>query len=134
MAFVNEFVPQEDKARIDWNSIPRPIYRLRPIHPYRWTIDRERDVFLMKTEQGREEASNQYEFLFWWKGVPTRIRLEKSWPGKNTLRWHRLGFFVPEPLRAIEPEIIEVLKEALTVYGFDGDPKTPIAVEVQFDF
>lgn len=47
MAFVNEFVPEEQKDKFD-----PEVFKLSPafppIEPYRWTIDRERDIFLIQ--------------------------------------------------------------------------------------
>ena len=45
MAFVNELISEEDKQKIDWSKfIAWPFSK--PHRPWKWTIDRERDVFL----------------------------------------------------------------------------------------
>jgi hypothetical protein len=47
MAFVNEAVPEEQKSKFDSKIFFNPFSFNEPIRPFRWTIDRERDVFLI---------------------------------------------------------------------------------------
>lgn len=46
MAFMNEYISEADKARIDFSKIKHPINR-NPIIPNKWTVDRERDIALI---------------------------------------------------------------------------------------
>ncbi len=138
MAFVNEYVSAEDKKEIDFSSISARPYgdpKITPVSPYIWTIDRERDVFLMWTWHGHEDAHKDNFFLYWWKGTPLGVRMDKTLIEPRTLLWRRFGLTCPAHLRAEYDEIVTVLKEALTVYGFDGDVgENVVSVEVQFDF
>jgi hypothetical protein len=49
MAFINELISDEDKKKIDWTKFKA--WPFTPsITPWKWTIDRERDVFLYHSE------------------------------------------------------------------------------------
>jgi hypothetical protein len=105
------------------------------IDPRRWVIDHDNDVFLMWAGNARDEASNQHDFLFWWKGTPMALSMREEWYGKTTLTWHLGLLHCPEHLRSEYDEMIQVLKEALRVYGGGFAPDLGVSpIEVQFDF
>ena len=53
MAFVNEAVPEEQKSKFDPDVFFNPHGSLRkPVNIYRWVIDRERNVFLVRLSGG----------------------------------------------------------------------------------
>lgn len=130
MSFVNEFVPEEDINK----------YRLREIwdkyHPFSkeglnksfrhsWTIDREKDVFIIPASTGREEFSNQTIWILWWKGVELSVTLrqsgsEKISEGTGLVVWELESIWKPQGCAINDREIIPVLKEALSAYGFYG--------------
>lgn len=136
MAFVNEYISEEDIKKYDikgifqqlqvwrWKDIfenPLPGSRLH------WTIDRERDVFVMVgIEAGRDELSNRLTSAMWWKGQVLSIGLEKggdgSLVGKVTTVWRLLGIAYPngKAFDGDKDAIIRDLKDALTEYKVFG--------------
>jgi len=61
MAFVNEAVPEEQKSKFDPKVFFNPTQFNGPIEMFRWTIDRERDVFLIRLGGGG--VSQKYLFF-----------------------------------------------------------------------
>ena len=137
MTFVNEYVSDEDKQKIDWASIPHPHFKDPRIKldPRRWIVDRDRDIFLMWTGRGRDEGANQHDFLFWWKGSPMPLSLAEHWIDKHTVCWRRLGLSYPRSLQSEHEAIVNSIKQALLVYGGGFAPELGMSpVAVQFDF
>lgn len=137
MAFVNEFVAAEDKAKYDWQTMPKPgpVQEVGMRPPSYWTIDRERNVFLIRTYRGREEDSDLCHFLFWWRGTPMPLHIRQEISGPKSTNWHLIGYS-PEFMEKYEAAA-PALRDALRVYGFSGDPdfdSTPNDREVQFSF
>jgi hypothetical protein len=53
------------------------------------------------------------------------VKLSKTWLDRETCEWQLLYIKIPEDLKEKTSEIIQSLKEALTVYGFNGSPDEP---------
>lgn len=137
MAFVNEFVSAEDKAKYDWAKMPKPgpvlEVGLRP--PSFWTIDREKSAFLIQTWQGREEDSDRYRFLFWWNGTSMAVHLRQELRSPKTIIWHLIDSS-PEFRKEFDSAAV-ALREALRVYGFGVAPDVESILgesDVQFTF
>ena len=47
MAFKNEFLTEEEKQWFQEQQIPNPANKLIQLHPSRWTIDRERNMYFL---------------------------------------------------------------------------------------
>ncbi len=104
----------------------------------RWTIDREKNVFLIWGHQEREESYDFY-FLLCWNNTPISVKLSKTWINRETCEWQLLYIKIPEDLREKTGEIVQSLKDALIVYGFNGSPDEPFDtfnknIKVQFSF
>lgn len=137
MAFVNEYVPEEDVKKYGLEIINRQ-YQKTDIR-YRWTIDRKRDVYLRWLKGGREEFCDQQDFTLYWKGALIFVRLrvidaggERG--GKGWTRWALLFLGCPEELQAKKSEIIADLKEALTAYKGSGVSSTFTEYTATFEF
>lgn len=59
MAFVNEVIPEADKAKLDLKVLSVPGWRGDSMDT-RWTIDRERDFFMIHIGGGGPERPNVY--------------------------------------------------------------------------
>jgi hypothetical protein len=122
MAFVNEFVNAADKARIDWTQF-KPEHFSKPHRPWKWTIDRERDAFLLLLEQtGRDETNTRPDvFILAWKDESIRIeaRVTGSGTGKfwDTLCWTVSKVDIPPGLQDSEAAVLQLVREALTAHG-----------------
>lgn len=136
MAFVNELISEEDKQKIDWSKFKTWSYS-KPHRPWKWTIDRERNTFFIPLDQpGYDDTNTRPEiFALYWKNEIIRVEarvsgtgVEKSW---DTLTWTVDRIIVPENLQSEQDEIIHILKEALSVYGwlFGIEPVKAVYVE-----
>ncbi len=119
MPFVNELISEEEKSSFDFSIIDLP-YQSRP-SLYKWTIDRERNSFLVWVKQDREPPyPNIYAFI--WKGLRFEpwvcYQGEKSVSGKWIHIWRIENVYLPEnfPLPSKDnDEMLVMLEEALLV-------------------
>lgn len=131
MAFVNEFIPSEDVKNYHLVEIDKR-FIVGGTNASDWTIDRERDVYLRNVANGgggKPEIRNQTVWTLYWHGDLLVLRLdllgasgERGEPGWS--HW-RLAWFcgtsgLPAHLKGHKEQILEVLKEALTVYQGGG--------------
>ncbi|MEK6805382.1 MAG: hypothetical protein AABY95_01880 [Pseudomonadota bacterium] len=117
MAFVNEFVPKEDIKKYGLEEINRRHFKSDV--QYKWTVDRDHDVYLRWMDSGREESHGKQRFTFYWKGALLFLPLAHSYQKTGnvvTLKWRFLWRHPSESLIEKNPEIIADLKEALTAY------------------
>lgn len=144
MAFVNEYVSEDDVkkyrleellkqfGRLDWIEDPLPGFRLH------WTIDRERDVFIMKMRSGREEFSNCLTFAMWWKGsilnVELKIGGDGSLVGKVTTIWSLTKIYYPDGFSGSQAQVAQDLKDALSEYKVSGVTWPVADHEAVFEF
>lgn len=138
MAFANARMTQEEMKEFAAKAIPNPANHFFALKPYQWTIDREENVFLVWGAQEREEPHDDH-FILGWRGHPLPVKLRSSWVAGDTRRWELLSIRIPEDLIDMRFEILQSLKDALTVYGFNGVPDDPFnrinaGIKVQFNF
>jgi len=123
MAFVNEWVSQEDIKKYDLPSFWMKFHWWTPV-TYTWTVDRQRNVFLLKVGSGREDTSNHIDFVLCWDGEITRIGLIKheasQSPNEMATRWELIGFDFPNVSAHSRDEIVDMLKDALRAYKRSG--------------
>ena len=146
MAFVNEYASDEDIEKYGLEAIWRRFNpnRMGPMFqngPPAWTIDRERDAFLMIVGRGTREAGNLLLGVLCVKGQLARYHLfvnaetsdflsanpyYKVWDRGKLDRYD--GFDLP-----VE-DADNLLKEALSVYGYSGARKQLPNTIVKFNF
>ncbi|TBW48114.1 hypothetical protein EZI54_21645 [Marinobacter halodurans] len=146
MAFVNEFVPEDDVKNYNldkiWDSYHPNFKGSKPIgFRHSWTVDRERNVFLIWQSSGREEFSNRHTFVLWWKGELLTVILDvcdesfyKLSDNIGKTVWSLFEIEKPDGLGLRDKEIIPVLKEALSVYGYRGAQRQLSDFKVEFKF
>ncbi len=147
MAFVNEYVSDDDikkynldRVWLDRNAVYKIEGKLPSGFRHKWTVDRERDTYFMMAGGG----SYDRDFTSWVlyrEGQLWDIDLSKPGEGSNSfdeqpyrIVWalERINLRKPE---AAHREIIQVLKEALTVYGYAGPRRqAPGTTLVEFKF
>ncbi len=120
MTFVNEIIPEDDKIKIDWGHF-RWSQWSEPHRPWKWTIDRGRDVFLvMLVGQGRE-GDHPEVYALSWKGDVIRFKAERDAKGMFEtgvdMFWKVFDIEMPIHLEAIRAEIYSVLREAIDAHG-----------------
>ena len=123
MAFVNEYVPQADYEKYDMKNVcaehNRQVGRDWHVYFHSWTIDHDKDAFLVRIWSHREANFEGYAFC--WKGEwmffdarPAGHKYDKT---RNAI-WFRFlvkGFAVPDRLIAQRETVVADLKEAITV-------------------
>lgn len=138
MAFVNERLTREEGEEFKAKAIENPGNRFMILDPSKRTIDHDKNVFLVWALQEREEPYDNY-FVLFWKDTPIPVELRDTWVEKKTCRWQILRIKIPADLERDRNEIIQSLKDALTVYGFNGSPDEPFdainkSTNVEFNF
>lgn len=135
MVFINELIPETEKNSLKFYVKTYPDGTKPTL--YKWTIDREREAFLVHTcSWGGPYEGTQItkHFVLSWKGelihisadpLPT-IYTEKG-PAMSW-RVHRLDF--PSKLDQKET-VFQLVREAFTCMGesFDGDQFVNVSVE-----
>ena len=153
MAFVNEFVSEEDDEKYGLAAIDKHYFMGHAPGYITWTRDRERDIYLRYAGSNDPEvAPDQNIFSLFWKGTLIEVGLdfvrnEKTVPGSKTQVWALRGMDVPsweksQEVRAAtrkllqehEVEIIADLKEAMIVYQDAGIHSLSFDFNVLFEF
>jgi hypothetical protein len=133
MAFVNEYVSQEDikKYRLDEKFLQsNPVYKVLPENfKPSWTVDKDRNIYLMGAGMANRARDEEYwiRFLLNCDGKEFFIKLERGEGSKNysespyIVVWDKLLSIDPPNLHgAAYADIVSLLKEALSVVGDDG--------------
>lgn len=116
MAFVNEFILEEEKYRFqDWKEALSGF----PFIPWKWTIDRERDVFLVGLGGGGGRVEIPEFFALSWHGEVIEFRGYEQVNGTKEegieISWKML--LDPQMLETRIPGSVDLLKEAICAYG-----------------
>lgn len=122
LAFKNEYVPEADYDKYDMKKVcaahNQPLGRDRHIWFEYWTVDREKDSFLVCIHSHREDNFRGY--AFYWKG---EWMFFDSWTvdartdeARRAIWFQDVvkGFSVPDRLIAQRETVIADLKEAIT--------------------
>jgi hypothetical protein len=145
MAFVNEYASDEDIEKYGLKEIWDKYYPFRKGKYFggnrpAWTIDRERNAFLMVVARGTGEEGNQVSFLLWWDGAHVVARMKQK-GGSADLEevpfyriWHLVKLATPSDLPISREDILDALKDALTVYGYWGVQEQVPNTIVKFSF
>ena len=146
MGFVNEYVPDEDIEKYDLHGIWDKYYPFRKGRYFggnkpHWTIDREKNTYLMSIGIGRGEHGNRRKFLLWMDGqhVVVEVDLLKGSSGDLdaspfVLIWALARIAPPDGHDVIEEQIIRSFKDALTTYGYWGVTDQRPNTVVKFKF
>lgn len=138
MAFVNELISDEDKQRFDFSAIRRPPLYLDPVPPREWTVDRDRDVFLMWTRGSDQDDQHAIYFVLGWRGELLPVSLEREAIGafrEHTVTTWRLRWIgIPPRLEPQRNAILLALKDALTEYKYSGLGVAVASHEAKFEF
>ena len=120
MAFVNEYIPEADYDKYDLRRICGEHNEAHPGSMYSrdWTIDRERDVFLIQTWTHREAVFNGW--AFYWRGewVFFEMRpVESKYDRANNACWFRFlvkGLAIREQCDISREELVNDLQAAIS--------------------
>lgn len=121
MAFVNEYIPEADYEKYDLRRVcgERNLKSLKGhMHSNSWTMDRERNAFIIKIWAHRD--SPFYGWAFCWKGewmffemalVDGEAKPDGSF---GRFMFHVKEFVVPPVLENYRKEVVDSLREAIT--------------------
>jgi hypothetical protein len=154
MAFVNELVSEDDirKYALDEVKAKFNSWSWREGRPvgfrHNWTIDRERNVYLMQAKtvekagsSGLAEPTARSIWILNWEGIPIRIELEKL-PASSfefsdspfRVVWALIDMDTSPVRNVSRLEILQVLKDALMTYGYRGAQRQLPNTVVEFSF
>jgi hypothetical protein len=120
MTFVTEEISAADQRRV---GFPRLIdSHGQPIEPYRWTVDRQSDSYLIASNHRDPDRPSETRFVFGWKGHQFRLNAVSETSGEVStgLRWNwGLSSSTAEMLGTLGncEEAISALKAALIAYS-----------------
>lgn len=143
MAFVNERVPEDQKSKFDPKVFFNPnsgSFR-RPIALYRWVIDRERDVFLIRLGgggpwEGGDAPKPKEKLALSWKGEVVKFEARVSAVGDAKVwvaNWEVVNIYIPQALEAHRDMVRQLIREGLDAMGNSTCHREgAIAVNVHF--
>ena len=122
MAFINERIPEEEKEKFTFEVTTRPDGSKPTL--YKWTIDRERNAFLLTTKKSGGDAGGSetitYFVLVWNSHV---VQFSGSYErsrdnaGKITQNWNIENLEIPSSISDLKEEIVRLIRDALDVRG-----------------
>jgi len=138
MAFVNIRLTTEQREEFVKKNISNPISPvLPPLNPALWTIDKDKDVYLFKIGTHRDYP---YDVLFYysWKDCDMILPLKRKYVSPYICAWD-LKTEWKQPInnikdRAIQCEMINDLKLALTEHRLEGNPDIKEDTNINFEF
>ncbi|MDR3394135.1 MAG: hypothetical protein P4L70_03950 [Parasulfuritortus sp.] len=120
MAFVNELISDEDKQKIDWTKFKAWPFS-DPHRPWKWTIDKERNVFLIPLGGGGPDGDRPDVFALHWDGQVIRFEAEITGSGTgkfwDTLFWKINNLAIPDNLHSQKEKILESVVNAIRAHG-----------------
>ena len=138
MAFVNEEVSEADAKNYDFEGLSKIVHREIGWLRQSWTIDRDRNIFLICLGTGRDEFCMQHRFLFWWDGIIFNIGLdgvgEGNPFGKTSTTWDALSLGIPTEFPFTRDDLTNTLKEALIVFKWHGYGNQDVEHTAIFNF
>lgn len=146
MAFVNEYVSEEDIKAYKLDEIwleHNVIYRKTGVPSHvrlHWTVDRDRSAYLMRVGGGGYDQ----DFTDWVLHLHgKRMNVRLTMPGEGSKNFKEQPYRIvwdlvrihPELPEMIKQEVVQILKEALTAYGYAGARnQAPGITVVEFKF
>lgn len=136
MAFVNERIPAEEKAKIDWERFRHGAFF--HTHGFRqWTIDRELGAFFIAL-RGWNPWEPFHIFALCLEDSPIWIETEINYsegegeePGIR-VAWKVLKVIAPAHLQPRREEIMAILRRAIFVYQMSSGVSRVDSVEIAF--
>lgn len=103
-----------------------------------WTIDRERNIYLRRIRNGREDEAKRTEFSFYWKGTLLEFDVWSEgggvFKGPCWCHYSQLRLRLRESFEEKRSEIVADIKEALIEYKELGIYSLCSEHKATFDF
>lgn len=136
MAFVNELISEEDKQKIDWTQFKAWPFS-QPYRPWKWTIDRMQDVFLVALEGRGPEGERPETYALYWHGDVIRLEAERNGKGMFAngvdMFWRLFNINIPQHLKQQRQEILTALREAIDAHGsiYEREQVKSVHIEIE---
>ena len=138
MTFVNELIPESEKEKFTF-SVQTAYDGSKPTL-WKWTIDREKGVFLVltKSEGGAYEGTQVTEhYVLNWKGNLIHFAgapvVSGSIETGQVMSWRVHHLVIPSALIGRQEEVMNLIREALDAMGWLYRRERVAAVNVDFD-
>lgn len=150
MKFVNAYLSEEEKQIISKARLRDPRYKISQeyLNPSRWTIDRDNSIALMycgvldRDDYFKEVFTLVYKYfdnnyMLNFILVPKyysreeELKLRELYGVELVKKWKLIGYEIPSKLeKEISVDLIsEILTEALSAYGVNGNPEHELNVK-----
>ncbi|MDZ4074618.1 MAG: hypothetical protein U1E04_07695 [Hylemonella sp.] len=144
VAFVNELVPEEQKTKFDPKVFHSPWTPRRPIEPYRWVIDRERDIFMVRLGGDGSSGDPSNPITKTYLALVMRgevIKFDAAFKEAGNWKegifgadWEVTDVYLPPSLADSRDTVLELIKEALEAFGTSGGNREWLSsVSVRFN-
>ena len=154
MAFVNEFVSEEDIAKHGLDELKKKYneWSWRQGRPstftHSWVIDRERDAFVMQLfawaetgQSGRSQPTTKETYLVHVHGREVLAVVDQV-PGTWTsfsdspfrITWNLIDIDMSAAPEVDRDQVVQLLKDALTAHGYGGARRQVPNTVVTFNF
>ncbi len=138
MAFINERIPEDFKNTFDFSIFRGPFSYWTPkdIELFMWTVDRERDAFLLHLASGGrglpEEPRHSW-FVLYSKGDLLYFDADEKGSTDergSLMTWENPSIHIPPGMNTIATELTALLYEALATMGMLWNAVPVYAVKV----
>ena len=129
MAFINEqLTPEQQKEFLSW-KVKEPILGFGQIikevemyPPFEWTIDKERNIYLIGSSIDRDYPDEKV-FVFIWNNKNYIVQFNQSFEDDYTVVWSQPQKYVINNSfpYCTEKDFIDDLRNALSTYGAFGN-------------
>lgn len=129
MAFINEILTKEQKMEFNSWNIEYPYYvdgwclgMKKLLNPRCWTVDKERDIYLICVYNNREYFYD-WIFVFLWNKKTYTVQFHETLTG-NDVVWSVPDHYFHKDLffpYSFEEHFLDDLRNAIKTYGIRGE-------------
>jgi hypothetical protein len=140
--FINEDIPDPDLKNFDVSSLKNIFgkpFKFEPFGKPKWTVDRERNAFLLYVGGGGGDhlgTPREETHALWWNGDVASFTgdliVTQDESGK-VLTWDRPRLHLPDHLKSRRDEFLALVREALDAKGWGYDRACLNAVVVDLE-
>lgn len=137
MAFINEPIPESDRAKYNACHIRKSWGG--ELVASRWTIDRERDAFLVFLGGTGDERQGDRPYLYAlaWQGAVTYfsawVEAHGNWHDGVRMRCRLFNIGIPRPLANRAGEVLQLMRDAIDVEAFGHRRDRVTEFHIQMD-
>lgn len=129
MFFINERLTLEQRAEFNSWGIMQPFFGFgrviseKPLKPRYWTVDTEREIYLLDTSYDGDYP-DEHVFIFIWNKKDYRVQFYRRLEKDGVVVWELPKKYLIDSVFPYceQEQFLDDLRDALTAYGFDGMP------------